>query len=153
MSILDDLNARLKEAMKARDERVTSTLRMIRADVMEHRNAADFDGDLGDAVVQSIIARYVKKLRKALPEYERAGASAEETVDAYRFEIEYLSQFLPKLLDEQETRALVTATIQKLGVTDAKRAGQVMGVIMKDHKDRVDASLLRRYVDEALGGS
>lgn len=153
MPILDDLNTRLKEAMKARDERVVSTLRMIRADVMEHRNAAQFDGDLGDDVVRSIIARYVKKLRKVLPEYERAGPSAEATVEAYRFEIEYLSQFLPKMLDERETCALVDEMIQKLGVTDPKRAGQVMGAIMKDHKDRVDASLVRRCIDEAFGGS
>jgi len=151
VAILDDIDARLKEAMKARDERVVSTLRMIRADVMDYRNAAGFDGNLGDEVVRDIIARYVKKLTKALPDYERSGAP--DKLENLKFEIEYLSQFLPEVLDEDATRALVVETIEKLGVSDPRRAGQVMGAIMKDHKGRVDAALVRRYVDEAFGGS
>jgi uncharacterized protein YqeY len=147
------MNARLKDAMKARDERTVGTLRMVRARVMERQNAADFDGDLGDEVVQSLIAAYVKQLQKALPDYERAGEPARETVEQYRFEIEYLSQFLPALYDDEKTRAIVTETIEKLGVTDPKRAGQVMGAIMKEHKGKVDAARVRRFVDEAFGGS
>jgi len=153
LAILDDLDARLKEAMKARNERVVSTLRMIRADVMDHTNAAGFDGNLGDEVVTDIIARYVKKLTKALPEYERAGDAGKAKADELRFEIDYLSQFLPELLDEDATRAIVVETIEKLGVSDPRRSGQVMGAIMKEHKGKVDAALVRRLVDESFGGS
>jgi uncharacterized protein YqeY len=147
------MNARLKEAMKARDERVVSVLRMIRAKVMEHQNEATFDGDLSDEVLRSIIAAYVKQLQKALPDCERAGEAARGTVEHYRFEIEYLSRFLPALYDEATTRDLVAKAMQKLGVTDPKKAGQVMGSIMKEHRGKVDAALVRRVVDEVFGGS
>lgn len=152
LAILDDMNARLKEAMKARDERVVGTLRMIRARVMDLQNDAAFDGNLDDEVLQSIIATYVKQLQKALPDYERAGEPAKETVERYRFEIDYLSEFLPAVYDETKTRAIVAETIETLGVTDPKKAGQVMGAIMKAHKGKVDAALVRRVVDETFGG-
>ena len=153
MAILDDLNARLKQAMKARDERVVGTLRMIRADVMDHQNAAEFDGNMGDDVVRDIIARYVKKLKKSLPDYENAGESGRATLEHYQFEIDYLSEFLPTLLDEDATRALVVETVDRLGISDPRQAGRVMGEIMKAHRDEVDATLVRRLVDDVFGGS
>jgi uncharacterized protein YqeY len=66
------------------------------------------------------------------------------------FEIEYLSQFLPKKLGEVETRAIVTASIAEAAVSSRKQIGKVMGLIMKNHKDQVDADLVRKIAEELL---
>jgi uncharacterized protein YqeY len=67
-----------------------------------------------------------------------------------RFEITYLSDFLPKKLDEARTRELVRAKLSELGVTDPKQAGRVMGALMKEHKDGLDSALTKRVVEEEL---
>ena len=69
---------------------------------------------------------------------------------ALEFEIDYLSPFLPQVLDEDATRALVQETIAQLAVSDPKRIGQVMGAIMKAHKGEVEADLVRRIAEEQL---
>jgi len=150
MAILDELNARYKQAMKAREQQAVDTIRMVRARLDSLQNEKDFDGELTDEVVQNEIVAYVKQLKKALPEYENAGASGAEMMAKLQFEIDYLAEFLPALMDEAATRAAVEGTIQKLGVSDPKRAGQVMGAIMKEHKGQVDPALVRRLVDQTL---
>jgi hypothetical protein len=149
MAILDDLDSRLKTAMKAREQRVVDTLRMVRAEVIKKQNAKDYSGKMDDGEVQEVIAAYVKSLQKALPEFEKSDGGR-EMADKLRFEITYLSEFLPDTMDEPATRRLVAETIQSMEVTDPKRSGQVMGSIMKSHKGRVDPTLVRRLVDEAL---
>lgn len=67
------------------------------------------------------------------------------------WEVEYLSRWLPKKLDEASTAALVRSAIAELGVAgDSKASGRVIGQIMKDHKDEVDGALVNRLVAEAL---
>ncbi len=153
MSLLEEMDARLKAAMKAGDKAAVSALRMVRARLTERRMEKDFSGEMTDDVVQEVVSAYVKQLKKALPEYERAGEAGEETARSFAFEIEYLSAFLPRLMDEDATRVIVKETLAALAVSDPKRVGQVMGAIMKAHKGEVDPGLVRRLVEEELGVS
>ncbi len=150
MSMLDEMESRLKNAMKSGDKRIVQTLRMVKAKVTEHRMSKDFSGELDDGVVQQIVGAYVKQLTKAIPEFEKAGDAGKGQIQELRFEIDYLSEFLPSLLDEAATRGIVKNTISEMGVSDPKRVGQVMGAIMKTHKGEVEPSLVRRIVEEEL---
>ena len=67
------------------------------------------------------------------------------------FEIDYLSEFLPKKLDDDAVRELVRSAIRELGVENPKMSGKVMGHIMKSHRDEVDAAVVKRIVGEELG--
>ena len=87
MAILDELNARYKQAMTAREQQAVDTIRMVRARLDTRQNKMDFDGELTDDIVQNEITAYVKQLKKALPEYEKAGPSGAEMMDKLRFEI------------------------------------------------------------------
>jgi uncharacterized protein YqeY len=153
VSLYDTLTERMKAAMKARDEQALSTIRMVRARISNKQNEPDFSGELDDDLVQGEIAAYVKQVRKALPEYEKAGQAGAEMAEKLRFEIEYLSEFLPSMLDEAATKTLVTDAITSMNVTDPKRAGQVMGTIMKSHKGQVDPALVRRIVEQVLNAA
>jgi uncharacterized protein YqeY len=152
VALTAEIQKRLTDAMKAKDQRVVDTLRMVRARLMEVQNAKGFEGEMTDERVVETIAAYVKQLRKALPDYERAGDAGRAMAEKLTFEIDYLTQFLPKALDEAATRALVTDVLAKLGVTDPKRAGQVVGAVMKTHAGQVEPALVKRLVDEALTG-
>ena len=150
MSLEAELTTRLKDAMKARDERRVSTLRMVRAKLGDVRNAKDFSGEITDQTVLDVITAYVKQLKKAIPEYEKGGESGAEQVERLRFEIDYLSEFLPKLLDEAETKRLVDDAVAALPERDPKQMGRVMGSIMGANKGKVDPAIVRRLLESAL---
>lgn len=105
---------------------------------------------MDDKLYLDVLKAYVKKMRKALKEYEGAGERGKELADQLRFEVEYFERWLPSKLDEAATRELVTKAIAELGVKDAKQAGRVVGQLMKSHNDQLDGGLVNRLVRELL---
>lgn len=152
MSIEQQMTQRLKDAMKAKDQRVLGVVRMIKSRIIEARTAKGFTGEVDDALYEQVIAAYSKSMTKAIEEYEAQGERSKDMVEQLRFEVEYLSEFLPKKFDEAKTRELVRAKLEQLGVRDPKRAGQVMGALMKEHKDDLDSALTKKVVDAELAG-
>jgi uncharacterized protein YqeY len=90
---------------------------------------------------------------KSREEYAALGERGEEMADKLAFEVEYLSQWLPTKLDEPQTRRLVAAAVEELGVSgDEKAAGRVTGHLMKNHGEDLDGSLVNRLVRKELAG-
>ena len=153
MSIAEQLDSQLKDAMRGKDAARRDVIRQIRAEVGIAKTAPGFDGDEGDAFYQAVIGSYVKTMQKSLAEYEGLGERGAAMADKLRYEIGYLSVWLPSKLDEAATRALIDRTVGELGVDgDPAAAGRVIGHIMKSHKDEVDGGVVNRIVRERLGG-
>jgi hypothetical protein len=150
MSLEQQLTDALKQAMKDKDQRTADVVRMLKTKIMERRTAKGFSGQVDDALVLDVIAAYKKQLVKALEEYRAAGSKGEEHADQLIFEISFCEKFLPKGMDPEALRALVTERIQALGVTDAKQAGKVVGDVMKTHKGQVEAGDVKKLVEEIL---
>src|SRR2546425_4159331 len=112
-SIEQQLNDRLKDAMRAKDSRAADVIRMIKTKVMERRTAKGFTGQVDDALHLDVIAAYVKQLKKAVEEYTAAGERGAEMVEQLKFEIGYCEQFLPKKMSEAEVLPLVKEAIAK----------------------------------------
>lgn len=149
MSIRDELGAELKDAMRSKDRARRDVIRQVETEVSIVRSAPGFRGEVDDALYASVIASYVKKMDKARREYENAGERGRVQADKLAFEIDYLSRWLPSKLGEDETRALVRAAIEELGVDDPKMSGRVIGHVMKSGAE-VDGSLVSRLVSEEL---
>ena len=152
MGLMKELDDRLKAAMRAKDERALKVIRMVRVRLKDHAREAKIEGDLPDAEVRRIVGTYVKQLRKSIPEFEKGGEAARAAIEGIQFEIDYLEPFVPKSLDEAQTREIVREAIAALGNPPKQKSGMVIGHIMKAHRDDVDAQLVRRLVEEALGG-
>ena len=151
MSVETQIHERLKDAMRAKDARTADCIRMIKTKHMERRTAAGFKGPLDDNLWLDVIAAYQKQLRKSREEYVAIGERGAEAVAQLDFEIGFCAQFLPKAASDDETRAVVRETLARLGVSDAKQAGRVVGDIMKAHKGKLEPSTVKRMVDEELG--
>ena len=149
-SIEERLNKELKEALKARDQRVVDAIRMVKTRLTERQKAPGAPKEMSDQMAAEVIASYIKSIRKAMDEIIAAGGTDRPIVEKYRFEIAYLSGFLPKKLGEEETLALVRETVAALGVSGPSHVGRVMGAIMKAHKDVLDPVLLKRLVEQVL---
>lgn len=154
MTIKEQLAEELKDAMKSQDARRRDVIRQIETEVSRARSDPDFDGEVDDALYEKVISSYVKKMDKSREEYEGYGERGTAMAEKLAFEVDYLSRWLPKTLDEPATRALVSATIEELGVAgDEKAAGRVIGQLMKTHGKDLDGGLVNRLVREELSAS
>ena len=150
MSVEAQIQERLKAAMRAKDARTADCIRMIKTKHMERRTAAGFKGPLDDNLWLDVIAAYQKQLRKSREEYVAVGERGADAVAQIDFEIGFCAQFLPKAASDDEVRAIVRETVARLGVSDAKQAGRVVGDIMKAHKGKLEAATVKRMVEEEL---
>lgn len=151
MSIASDLAAELKDAMLTKDARRRDVIRQVQTEITLARSEPGYDESKDDDVVQGVIESYSKRMQKSITEYESYGERGADMADKLRFEVDYLSRWMPQKLDEAATRSLIEGKIAELGVAgDEKAAGRVTGMIMKDHKDEVDGALVNRLVREML---
>ena len=150
MSVEADIQERLKDAMRAKDARTADCIRMIKTKHMERRTAAGFKGPLDDSLWLDVIAAYQKQLRKSREEYVAIGGRGAEAVAQIDFEIGFCAKFLPKAASDDEVRTIVRETVVRLGASDPKQAGRVVGEIMKANKGKVDPAAVKRIVDEEL---
>ncbi len=151
MSIEQQLQDRLKAAVRARDLDTANTIRMIKTRVTERATAKNFAGEVDDALHEEVIAAYKKSMEKARVQFADAGERGAEHVAELDREIAFCAEFLPKQLGEDEVRAIVAQAIADTGATDKKMTGRVMGVVMKAHKGLVDARVVKQLIEEALG--
>lgn len=150
MSLLEDIDQKLHEAMKAHDQRGAECLRMLKSKIIEKRTSAGFKGDVTDVVVREVAASYAKQLTRAIGEFEKAGEAGASHIEKLKWEIAYLAPYQPKHLDEAATRVIVEAAVKESGITDPAQSGRIIGLVMKGHKDEVDSALVRRLIEEML---
>ena len=146
--IAQQISSRLKQAMRAKDQRALSFVRMLKSKMTETTKKKGFSGEVNDALWIDVIAKYSKAQKKALAQYESLdGEAAAEHAANIRWEIEACEEWLPTKADEATVRGWVQAAIDGLGGTGA-HFGAVMGAVMKAHKDEVDPGMVRSLIEE-----
>ncbi|MEM9455241.1 MAG: GatB/YqeY domain-containing protein [Myxococcota bacterium] len=152
MAIRDDLEARLRQARKDRDERTKNVINGLKNNVLKVLKSGSGAED-NDELWLDVIAKYAKQVAKAIPEFEKAGERGTEALAEARFELEFCQQFLPSKLDEAATEALVRQLVAEHGIDSPKQMGKLMGLLMKNHKDEVDGGLARQVAQRVLSAS
>ena len=147
MTTLERLEADVKEAMKAKNETVLSSLRMAKSAVKNKQ--IDLMGkDITEEDVQGVIRSMVKQYKDALQDFERAGRT--DLADKQKTEIELLERYLPPAIGEAELEAMVKAAINETGATSIKDMGKVMGLAMKKAGGAADGTQVRDIVQKLL---
>jgi len=149
MSIETTVNERLAEAMKARDAARVAALRNIRAAFLVEMKK-DNAKTLSDETSIEVLRRLAKQRRESIEAFEAAGRA--ERAAEERAELAVIEEFLPRLADEETTRAWLREAIAATGASKPGDLGKVMGALMKAHKGEVDGQLARRLAQELLGG-
>ncbi len=151
MTIKEQLAAQLTDAIKSKDAPRRDVIRQIQTEVATAA-AQPGAGEADDAFHTKIIASYVKKMEKSQAEYEGLGERGAGMAEKLAYEVDFLGQWLPKKLGEEETRMLVAEAVDELDVSgDEKAAGRVIGHLMKSHGKDLDGGLVNRLVRELLG--
>jgi uncharacterized protein YqeY len=149
LSILTKVQADMTSAMKARDADTLSTLRMLKAAMLEAKTKKAKDDTLTPDEEVEVLQRYVKKRRETLDEMKRLGR--DDLVAREQAEIAVTMRYLPQPLGEDEVRAIVREAVAAAGAAGPKDMGRVMGAVMAKVKGKAEGGLVSRLVKEALG--
>jgi uncharacterized protein YqeY len=150
MSVLDRLQADMATAMKSKDADTLSTLRMLKAAIMEAKTKKAKDAALSADEEVEVLQRYVKKRRETIDELKRVGRT--ETLAREAQEITVTQRYLPQMISEEELKAIVRDAIARTGAATAKDMGKVIGVVMGQVKGRAEGGTVSRLVKDALSG-
>ncbi|HKU74043.1 MAG TPA: GatB/YqeY domain-containing protein [Pyrinomonadaceae bacterium] len=122
MSLSKQIVADLTTAMKAQDAAKTSTLRMVKAAMMNRQ--IEKGSELDDDDVQKLLRSLVKQRRDSVEQYEKAGR--QELVDKEQAEINVIETYLPQAVSQEEIEQVVAAVIAETGASSIKDMGKVM---------------------------
>jgi uncharacterized protein YqeY len=148
----DEINTALKDAMKARDERRVSTLRLVNAAIKN----ADIDAQgrgravLADDEITGLLQKLIKQRQESVEIYDRAGRK--DLADRERGEIEVIRAYLPKQMSEDEARVAIAAVIQQSGAQGMKDMGKVMAALKQGYAGKMDFTKASATVKALLTG-
>jgi uncharacterized protein YqeY len=143
MSVYDRLNEEIKISMKNKDTDRLGVLRMLKSKIMQ----VDTKGGLEDSAMIKLINSYAKNIKETIEQSQKLGKS--DHLEAAEKELVIVQEFLPKVLNAEETTALVASLIKSLGLTNRKEMGKIMKEIQASGK-AVDGPLVKSAVDALL---
>ena len=126
MSLKEKIISDLTGAMKAKDAERTSTLRMVKANLMNRE--IEKGGELSDEEVTKALQSLVKQRRDSIEQYEKAGRNELAAKEAA--EISHIEAYLPQAATAEEIDAAVAAAIAETGASSMKDMGTVMKAAM-----------------------
>jgi uncharacterized protein YqeY len=146
----DDINTAVKEAMKAKEERKLSTLRMVNSTIKN----ADIDArgqgkpPLSDEDILGVLQKMIKQRQESVELYDKGGRG--ELADQERAEIAVISAYLPKQLSEDDVKTAIAAVIQDTGAAGIKDMGKVIGALKAKYAGQMDFGKASALVKAAL---
>jgi uncharacterized protein len=146
----DDINNAVKEAMKAKEERKLSTLRMVNSTIKNADIEARGQGKppLSDEALLSVLQKMIKQRQEAVELYDKGGRA--ELAAQEREEIAVISAYLPKQMSEDEVKKAISAIIAETGAAGVKDMGKVIGALKTKYAGQMDFAKASGLVKAAL---
>jgi uncharacterized protein YqeY len=142
----------LKDAMKAKNQRAVSTLRMVLAGLKDKDIAARPSGvtAIDDGQILALMQAMVKQRRESIEMYKQGGRA--DLVQQESEEIAIIEGFLPQQMSEAEARAAIDAVVASTGAASIKDMGKVMAELKSRHAGQMDFAKVGALVKARLGG-
>ena len=148
----DEINNALKDAMKAKDERTVSTLRMVNSTLKNADIEARGSGKPapGDPEVLAILQKMIKQRQESVELYKKGGR--DDLVAQEEAEIAIISGYLPKQMSEAEVKGAIDAAVVETGAAGMKDKGKVIGVLRGKYAGQIDMAKASALVKTKLSG-
>jgi uncharacterized protein YqeY len=150
MSLKQQIDDKLNEALKAKDKNTYPTLRLIVSAIKDAEIAGRSKGQkaINDSDITAILKKMIKQRNESCEVYKKAGRT--ELLESEIREIEVISIFLPKQLSEEDTKKICQETVKAVGATSMKDMGKVMGTLKSKYSDTIDFSKVSKIIKELL---
>jgi uncharacterized protein YqeY len=139
MTLRDRLNQDLRGAMKARDQKRVSTLRLVLAALKERdiaNRTEESHAGVGDDDILTLMAKMIRQREESASVYESGGRP--ELAAGEREEIAIIREFLPRQMSEEEMRGAAEAAISETAATSPRDMGRVMAALKQRHAGQMD---------------
>ena len=151
MSLREKINEQFNAALKNKNKTLISTLRLIMAAIKE-RDIANRTAEKKEAVKDPEIIKVLRKMKKQRQDsvvlYKKG--ERRELLEAEEAEIKIIDTFLPKQLNEEETKKICKEAIESLGASSIKDMGKIMGSLKQKYSDSIDFSKVNKIVKGLL---
>lgn len=151
MGLREQFNEQMKEAMKAKDQRRLSTLRMINAALKDkdiaNRTETSREG-ISDDEILGLLGKMIKQREESAEAFDKGGRP--EMAQSERAEVEIIRTFMPKQMSADEQRAAVQGVIADVGATSMKDMGKIMAALKERYAGQMDFGKASGMVKELL---
>ena len=147
MSLEQNIMAKMKDAMKAKDEAALRGLRAIKAAILLAKTSGG-SGEISADDEIKLLQKLVKQRKDSLEIFQQQNRT--DLAQKEEEEINIIEQFLPKQLGEEELKTIVAGIIAEVGATSAADMGKVMGAASKQLAGQADGKTISAVVKELL---
>lgn len=151
MSLREKINEQFNVALKSKNKTLISTLRLILAAIKE-RDIANRTAEKKETIEDLEIIKVLRKMKKQRQDsvvlYKKG--ERQELLEAEEAEIKIIDTFLPKQLNEEETKKICKKAIESLGASSIKDMGKIMGSLKQKYSDSIDFSKVNTIIKGLL---
>ena len=150
MSLRNQIEEKLNQALKAKDKNTYPTLRLVVSAIKDAEIAGRSKGqkEMTDGDITAILKKMIKQRKESCEVYKKAGRN--ELLENETKEIEVISVFLPKQLSEEETKKICADVVKSVEASSMKDMGKVMGAIKSKYSDTLDFTKVSSIIKELL---
>ena len=146
MSLIDQIEQEMKEALRAGQKERLSVLRGLKSDFKYKQ--IELGQPLADADIIGVLTTNAKKRRESIEQFRAGGR--EELARKEELELQIITSYLPEQLTEERLRQIISETITETGADSPQKMGLVMKALMPKIKGQADGKLVNRLVTEML---
>ena len=153
MPLRETIETEYKNSVKSKDKMKISTYRLILSSIKDldiSNRSGPNKKETDDEDIKKLLKKMVKQRAESIDIYKKNNRS--DLLEIEQNEYDILTSFLPKQLNEEDTKKICEQTISKLGATSIKDMGKVMGELKKQHSDAIDfakaGSLLKQLLNK-----
>lgn len=150
-----EINEALKSAMKAKDARATSTLRLILAALKDRdiasRGEPGCENGIPDEAVLEMLQKMVKQRHDSIEQYGKGGR--DDLVKQEQEEIEIIKEFLPRQMSDDEVSGAIDEVVEDVGASSIKDMGKTMSALKERYAGRMDFARAAQMVKQRLSAA
>ncbi len=151
MSLKQTIENEYKNALKSKDKNKISTYRLILSSIKDldiFNRSGPNKKETDDEDIKKLLKKMVKQRAESIDIYKKNNRT--DLLEVEQNEYDILTSFLPKQLNEEETKKICADVISKIGANSLKDMGKVMGELKKTHADEIDFSKAGSLIKELL---
>ena len=148
MNFQDQLNSKLKAAMREKNKVALESLRAIKSAILLLQTQPGAKETPDDAEITKLLQKLVKQRKESASIFREQGRV--DLAEPEEAQIEIISQFLPEQLSAEEVEKVIDEVIQSVGATTMKDMGKVMGMANKQLAGKADGKLIAEIVKKRL---
>ena len=151
MTLREKIENQYKNALKSKDKNKISTYRLILS-VLKDLDIQNRSGpnkkNTDDEDIKKLLKKMIKQRTESIEIYKKN--NRQDLLEIEQNEVDIMFEYLPKQLNEEDTKKLCEETVKKINATSVKEMGKVMGDLKNNNGDNIDFSLAGKIIKEIL---